>query len=773
MPARTRRRHLDLRRAGETGRPRPGWVHVKKADRDPAEFARAQARLLDEMGESYRRDRESAGPLPDPNLIFKVELNGGVHDETFRRSLAGVDIKTVSSAPAKSGYWVGLTDDPGFARLRKKLEERATAEKSSFVDQVRAIREVPPSEKIGASLSSRPLPDSGRGYVDVEIWRMDDERLTRFMGGMQAVVREGGGRVTDQLRTDGYCALRLHCARPLLEKIAQMREVARIDRPPRAAVGAQAGGGVGAEAAPAGSPDPGMPGVLVVDSGVDNHPLLKAAIGGRTAHPSASGGVAANWDIDDAGHGTSVAGRALYGHIEGPPAPDTLLPQVWIYSAKVMYGYHGRAVFDEESLVESQLRDAVEQAVQSHENCRIVNVSFGNLDAVAKGDQLPIAKIVDELSEAHPELLFVISAGNIPDEDLEGLEYPEYLAEPLAGHRLIDPATAVRALSVGSIHRMPSDQGNIDAPSRFTRVGPGLYSTIKPELVEYGGDGDGVLVVNPRWRSEGRLFTYDYGTSYSAPVVSHMLAVLSGAFAGASSALLKALLLSSATVPARRPGSLGDLDGRGGAGDIAALLGVYGYGKPILEHALHSDYDRVLLKHEGTIGVGRVHFFPLVLPPEFVSERGARSIEVTLAFDPPIDIKMQDYIGVSMDYRLYKNASADRIMGVYEDASKGSGSDESVGETLKKNKVKLLPGSRIRDNSTHQKSSVTYRARPSIDPRYPLVLAVSCRKRWLKDGRHAQKYAVIVRVTHDSELDLYDLIKERMPVAPSTERVPV
>lgn len=357
MPARAPRRHLDLHRTGETRRPRPGWPPAKKADRDPAEFARFQARLLDEMGESYRRDKESAGPLRDPNLIFKVELNEAVHDETFRRSLAGADIKTVTSAPAKSGYWIALTDDPGFAKLRKKLDERATAEKASFVDQVRAIREVPPREKIGASLSRRPLPERGLEYVDVEIWRMEDERLSGFMGGMQAVVREDGGRITDQLKTGGYCALRLHCTRPLLEKIAQMREVARIDRPPRAAVKAYSDGGGGDPGvAPAGSPDPGMPGVLVVDSGVNNHPLLEGAIGGRTAHPSASGGVAADWDDDDAGHGTSVAGRALYGHIEAPPAPGTLLPRVWIYSAKVMYGYHSHAVFDEESNILTEAR---------------------------------------------------------------------------------------------------------------------------------------------------------------------------------------------------------------------------------------------------------------------------------------------------------------------------------------------------------------------------------------------------------------------------------
>ena len=69
-----------------------------------------------------------------------------------------------------------------------------------------------------------------------------------------------------------------------------------------------------------------MPGVLVIDSGVNSHPLLKDAIGGRTTHPTAAKGVKADWSIDDVGHGTSVAGRALYGNIESQHAPGTLPP---------------------------------------------------------------------------------------------------------------------------------------------------------------------------------------------------------------------------------------------------------------------------------------------------------------------------------------------------------------------------------------------------------------------------------------------------------------
>ncbi len=258
MPASMmRRRRPGLQGAGEPGRPRSRRAPAKRAGRDPAAFARAQARLLDEMGESYRRDKESAGSLPSPNLVFKVELYSRVREETFRRSLAGVGIETVSSAPAGSGYWVGLTDDPSFARLRRKLERHAAAKTGSFMDQVRAIREIPPEEKIGAGLSRRPLPESGQEYVDVEIWRLDDERLSRFMGGMRAVVSGDGGRITDQMTTDGYCALRVRCDRPLLEKISKMREVARIDRPPRTGIRARTGRGRGG-AAPAAAPGPGM-----------------------------------------------------------------------------------------------------------------------------------------------------------------------------------------------------------------------------------------------------------------------------------------------------------------------------------------------------------------------------------------------------------------------------------------------------------------------------------------------------------------------------------
>ena len=107
---------------------RPGSRRVRPL---PGQAARRNGRVVPPRQGACRYP-----PLRDPNLIFKVEPYEAVHDEAFRRPLAGADIKTAASAPARSGYWIALTDDPGFARLCKKLDERATAEKAGLCGPV-------------------------------------------------------------------------------------------------------------------------------------------------------------------------------------------------------------------------------------------------------------------------------------------------------------------------------------------------------------------------------------------------------------------------------------------------------------------------------------------------------------------------------------------------------------------------------------------------------------------------------------------------------------
>ena len=265
---------------------------------------------------------------------------------------------------------------------------------------------------------------------------------------------------------------------------------------------------------------------------------------------------------------------------------------------------------------------------------------------------------------------------------------------------------------------------------------------IKPELVENGGNGKGITVLDPQWHSSGRTFASDSGTSLSAPAVSHIMAVLARTFPDASRNLLTALALSSASLPAQRPGMLGKLDEKGNSGSLKKILNVYGYGRPNLDYALYSDSDRVVLAYDGAIGLDRVDFFPLILPDEFFQQRGVRSIEISLAYDPPTDANRQEYMAATVEYRLYKNTPLDSVRDAYEDASSRARAEESLGKRLKNCEVKLLPGSRVRKATAHQKSSVVYANRPRIDASRPLVLAVACQKKWHPDPNHMQKYAV-------------------------------
>ena len=763
-----RQSHLPLRKAGGSDRPPGRGARTKKADRDPKEFRRAQVKRLDAMRESYERDRNAAPPYMEPSLIFKIELLSGVHDDTFRAHLKGAGMHTISSAPDKNGYWVAFADDPNLAKFRQRLEKYETDERPGFIDQIKAVREISPDEKKGRSLSARPVPRDKREYVDVEVWRMEDARLEKFAAGMRTMIREEGGDVTDEVTTKSFYVARAYCSGRTLDALAQLREVALIDRPITARVEAQRPDDAGA-IGPEGRPEPGAPGILVVDSGVNDHPLLKDSIGGRSVHPSDDGGVVDGYDIDDAEHGTSVAGAALYGDVEECLAEGRFGPEAWIYSAKVMYRRDGQAVFDEKSLIERQLKDAVEHAASAYENCRIVNISFGDAGRImGDGDrQFRIASLIDELSAEHMDLLFVIAAGNLDeDEDLYGRNHPDCLADPPGHFRIIDPATSVHGITVGSIE--PAQKDAPVLPSRFTRVGPGLRGMIKPELVE---NGSGVLVLNPRWHSDGRLFTRDEGTSLSAPAVSHTMAMLARFFPDASRNLLKALALSSASMPAQRPGMLGELEERESSDSIRKLHNVYGYGRPNLNYALYSDSDRVVLTYDGSIGLKRVDFFPLILPDEFFQQKGIRSIEVSLAYDPPTNTNRQEYVAVTVDYRLYKNTSLDSVRDAYEDASSGVRTEESLGKRLKNCEVNLLPGYRIRRATAHQKSSVVYVNKPRIDSRHPLVLAVSCQKRWHPDPDYMQRYAVVVTVRHGGGIDLYNGIRQSIPARSKVEKV--
>src|SRR5690606_31393362 len=160
---------------------------------------------------------------------------------------------------------------------------------------------------------------------------------------------------------------------------------------------------------------------------------------------------------------------------------------------------------------------------------------------------------------------------------------------------------------------------------------------------------------NPNWFREGRLFTLDCGTSFSAPKVAHCAAILRNKYPDSSSNLIKALLISSAAIPMEKPDPLSSINIMENDENFMSIANIYGYGKPDLERASYSSNNKVVLVGENNIHLNHFHIYSFFLPREFWETRGEKQISVTLVFDPLVRKNRYNYLGLSMESHLFKN----------------------------------------------------------------------------------------------------------------------
>ena len=732
-------------------------VGYKSADRDHSKFYRAATKKLDILEKQHISDKETYSKYLDPNLIFKIKLTQNVSDSNFRKELQRVGIHTLSSTSGKNGYHVVFTSNVHLIKFRQKLEERMGKDTATFVDAIGGIEEIPQEEKLGASLQAYSLQESDMEHIDVEIWKMKRNRRDKFITGFKTFITSNGGEIIDTLLTQDFFVMRILMDKNLLDAITALREVAHADRPAVVSFRKQLDADI-REIDIEGPPPKDSPGILVVDSGIRHHPLLRDSIADSIVLLKKGNRTVA--DIDDVGHGTQVAGIALYGDI-GSRAGKSFAPRLWLYSAKVMYDDGtGCAKYDEDQLLEHQFKDAVERTISKHKNCRIINVSLGNSynKMFEKQRQFRLASLIDELSFRHKDVIFTVAAGNSYDDVFEHESYPEYMLENSPRVKIIDPATSAHALTVGaSFQFWKSEQiATSTWPSPFTRVGPGLNGMIKPELVANGGGYSPDLpTINPQWIQDGRLFTFGIGTSLSSPLVAHHLGILKGKFPSESRNMLKALVLSSTIIPQEKPPGLEKIAKSHQSDEMQKILNIFGYGVPNLKYALNSNPNRVLLKYDGKIPLDRVHFFAVMMPKIFVTKNGRRSIAISLVFDPPTNSNRADYLGVSMYFHLFRDLPLKTIKKLYLEKKK----NHSAPDTLQKKQIKMSPSFNIRNRGMHQKAIQTWSRRPKFDISEPLVLAVTCQNRWHPQNGYEQPYAVVMTIRHEKSIDIYNPIR--------------
>lgn len=397
------------------------------------------------------------------------------------------------------------------------------------------------------------------------------------------------------------------------------------------------------------SPDPQAPKVCVIDSGIqEGHRWLERAIDSAKSRcflPDCDADDVADY-VSPRGHGTRVAGAVLYPR--EVPKSGTMQPVAWIQNARVL----DRDNHLPETLPpESYLTDVVSHFAGVEDGTKIFNHSISESKPCESKRMCAWAAKMDDLAHRH-DILFVQISGNLGTSEIfarlaGGDVHPVQLLEENA--KVASPGQSLHSLTVGSISHavingLPrqSFARLADFPSAFSRSGYSpLWSVVKPEVVEYGGDR---LFETPLTRNmptnaatspeliastlhgAPAISKDDVGTSFAAPKVSHIAAHIQRLFPNASAQLYRTLVVQSARWPVwAENGANSD-----------EVLRLIGYGVPSLERATTNAPHRVTMitGNAEEIWSKQYHLYQIPIPAEIrraASEVPIR-IDVTLAY---------------------------------------------------------------------------------------------------------------------------------------------
>lgn len=650
-------------------------------------------------------------------------------------------------------------------------------------------------DRMSWALTHIGIPDAPTFKLDVELWPVyvaNHPKRILLTNAFEAWLGDQNIRKLDRINLDSLLMYRVEVTSEQAQLLLNNRDVRLVDLIPATGISVQQLNRDINEL-PRNIPSPAADAarVCILDSGINgNHPLLRPAMGESASFVDEEG------ESDEAGHGTAVAGVALYGDVEACNTSNFWRPEFWLFNGKVMKKCPrtGNAIYDELSL-EASLTKAVEYFVER--GCRIFNLSLGNSNAPYDGTHVRgLAYILDVLSRRH-NILFIVSTGNFSGSENPPLpanswrdEYPEYLVAEQSA--IIDPAPAMTVLTVGSISRhnatFDSQQypeiyqlspASENQPSPFTRHGPSVKGALKPELVAAGGNfaspmrqknaqwdqhmrGLGVLTLNHQVVGT-TLFKEVSGTSLAAPYITHLAGRLLNEYPTSSANLLRAMLVNQAYLPDEVASSFSE-EFRKGYKEAKATYNrdvardVAGYGAVSEADLFRSSDNAVVLMSEEAIENDGCQFFELPLPDEYLrATLATREISITLAYSPVVRTTRIEYLATQITYRLAIGTSLDEVQKHFNQEQKAET------EVLKEAKSTNRDiSSQLRNRGTVQSSRWTLRRCKPGEKWF--VVVVRQDRDWNPSAAEKEPYALVVTVTDrdNEEAQLYTQIQQRL-----------
>jgi Subtilase family len=394
-----------------------------------------------------------------------------------------------------------------------------------------------------------------------------------------------------------------------------------------------------------------LPCVAVVDTGVPTQHLHLAAYRrGQYIAPAPAVGSASG------DHGSFVASRVVFGDLDcttGPPSNPT--PECSFYDVNI--------ALDNNTTDEKSVLPALTAIVGVAPDVRVFNFSFDNrrpLDSetpIVRREKLILVQDLDNFIFAN-DVLVIVAAGNSPPGLVPATLYPGHLDQ--REWSLGTWPRSFNALTCGSFTDRPHPDGlapEPGAPSPFTKVGPGICESPKPDFAEHGGNGNAAYHFQPGLGVWGCTAAGQWedraGTSFAAPLLARQAAITlrhlqrfcepgSRPFAVAAKAYLALTATQQQLSPALSPLAERTL----------------GRGRASSRWLPRARPDRAMIMWQGILdGPGEIVRVQLPVPTEWRAAAAAPRLRIVVAWDSPVNAAVEKLwasrkIGIQLRVRL-------------------------------------------------------------------------------------------------------------------------
>ncbi len=667
--------HLPLQREEPVTEKRPGKYYPAQPPSDPAAHGRD---LGMQLQKTIQQTEQDLGGFDDRKL-FRFQVEKGFNPDELKKISREIEFISQENDEIVVAFVSQSALQLFEARLASIVKGEYITNKQVYY-ALQGMSGWTADDRSGWSLKQEGFPETETFYLDLELWPIEDNPKERQLlwSKFESWLKENGIESPDSVKQPGLTIYRVRCDHAQAEKLLRHRDIRIVDLPPRFGMDIKHLGLDIQQFPLTPSPLPSAPGVVVLDSGLaTGHPLLGSAVG------DAQSFLPEHIAADESGHGTHVAGIALYGDMTKSIEAGSFIPELRLFSGRILDKDNSN-----NGLIENHIDTAVRYFFCQY-SCRVFNLSLGDSRKPYLGGHVrSLAYTLDCLSR-ELGILFVVSTGNVLPSHLDGLDwkqdYPQYLVDD--DWSIIDPATALNVLTVGSIARWEASRNSLryphdpseptiaktDQPSPFTRHGPTVGGAIKPELVAFGGNwalnirgGNiiehdlGELSTNLDF-AEGRLLGVKCGTSFAAPHITHLAGKILSEHPEASANLLRALLVCHAVIPNSSSKIFDEED---------SIRKVLGYGQVDTRALLKSLENEVTLIVEGQIENKRHHFYEVLMPDDFISSgRRVREISIGLAYTPPVRSTRVSYKTMRLNYRLVAAPDLDHVVKMFNKAT--------------------------------------------------------------------------------------------------------